>query len=122
MSIATLRKPSVGRHIVPCWFKDILHSIIYSDCIQAYLAIIAFLRGFTCTELGVLSALLRGLTECEAIEHACICKSRYHIVKRNLCEKIHLGEKCMGKKAPKKSAWSFRETDCFSNVLNEGDV
>ena len=43
---------------------------------------IAFLNGFTCTELGVLSTLLRELSESEAIEHACVSKSRYHTVKK----------------------------------------
>ena len=42
MKIGTLRKLSVGRHIVPCWFKDILRSIIYSDCVQAYLRLLRF--------------------------------------------------------------------------------
>jgi len=32
----------------------------------------------------VLSALLRGLPESEAIEHACVSKSRYHTVKKHL--------------------------------------
>ena len=39
MSITTLRKPSNGRRIVPHWFKEILHAIIYADCVQAYIAI-----------------------------------------------------------------------------------
>ena len=202
MSISTLRKPSNGRHIVPLWFKDILHAIIYSDCVQAYTAIhaialflgaethdrrilalhahglnhtqitarlkvsrysiiramnrllklaysdtlqriqtspmaadildkflarnythsenihtaIAFLSGFTCTELGVLSALLRGLPESEAIEHACVSKSRYHTVKKHLLELLDLGRKSASKKSAKKSSWSLRETDRYDTI------
>ena len=202
MSISTLRKPSNGRHIVPLWFKDILHAIIYSDCVQAYTAIhaialflgvethdrrilalhahglnhtqiaarlkvsrysiiramnrllkladsdtlqriqtspmaadildrflarnyshsenihtaIAFLSGFTCTELGVLSALLRGLTESEAIEHACVSKSRYHTVKKRLLELLDLGRKSASKKVAKKASWSLRETDRYDII------
>jgi len=188
MSISTLRKPSNGRHIVPLWFKDILHAIIYSDCVQAYTAIhaialflgaethdrrilalhahglnhtqiaarlkvsrysiiramnrllklaysdtlermqkspmaadildkflarnythtenihtaIAFLNGFTCTELGVLSALLRELPESEAIEYACVSKSRYHTVKKRLLELLDFEWKSAPKKVQKK--------------------
>ena len=202
MSISTLRKPSNGRHIVPLWFKDILHAIIYSDCVQAYTAIhaialflgaethdrrilalhahglnhtqiaarlkvsrysiiramnrflkladsdtlqrmqtspmaagildrflarnyshseyihtaIAFLWGLSCTELGVLSALLRGLTESEAIEHACVSKSRYHTVKKRLLELLNLGRKSASKKVAKKSVWSLRETDRYDII------
>ena len=202
MSISILRKPSNGRHIVPLWFKDILHAIIYSDCVQAYTAIhaialflgaethdrrilalhahglnhtqiaarlkvsrysiiramnrllkladsdtlqrmqtspmaagildrflarncthsenihtaIAFLSGFTCTELGVLSALLRGLPESEAIEHACVSKSRYHTVKKQLLELLDLGRKSAVRKVAKKSSWSLRETDRFDII------
>ena len=202
MSISTLRKPSNGRHIVPLWFKDILHAIIYSDCVQAYTAIhaialflgaethdrrilalhahglnhtqiaarlkvsrysiiramnrflkladsdtlqrmqtspmaadildiflarnyshsenihtaIAFLWGLSCTELGVLSALLRGLTESEAIEHACVSKSRYHTVKKHLLELLYLGRKSAVRKAAKKSSWSLRETDRYDII------
>ena len=187
MSISILRKPSNGRHIVPLWFKDILHAIIYSDCVQAYTAIhaialflgaethdrrilalhahglnhtqiaarlkvsrysiiramnrflkladsdtlqwmqtsliaadildtflarnyshsenihtaIAFLWGLSCTELGVLSALLRGLTESEAIEHACVSKSRYHTVKKHLLKTFDPGQKPVVKKVQK---------------------
>jgi predicted transcriptional regulator len=201
MSISILRKPSNGRHIVPLWFKDILHAIIYSDCVQAYIAIhaialflgaethdrrilalhahglnhtqiaarlkvsrysiiramnrllklaysdtlqrmqkspmaadildkflarnythsenihtaIAFLWGLSCTELGVLSALLRGLPESEAIEHACVSKSRYHTVKKHLLELLDLGRKSAPKKVAKKS-WSLRETDRFDII------
>jgi len=202
MSISTLRKPSNGRHIVPLWFKDILHAIIYSDCVQAYTAIhaialflgaethdrrilalhahglnhtqiaarlkvsrysiiramnrllkladsdtlqrmqkspmaadildkflarnythsenihtvITFLRGFTCTELGVLCALLRELTESEAIEHVCISKSRYHEVKKQLLELLDLGRKSAVRKVAKKSSWSLRETDRYDII------
>jgi predicted transcriptional regulator len=194
--------PSNGRHIVPLWFKDILHAIIYSDCVQAYTAIhaialflgaethdrrilalhahglnhtqiaarlkvsrysiiramnrllklaysdtlqrmqksqmaadildkflarnythsenihtaIAFLWGFTCTELGVLSALLRGLPESEAIEHACVSKSRYHTVKKHLLALLDLGRKSTSKKVAKKSVWSLRETDRYDII------
>ena len=202
MSISILRKPSNGRHIVPLWFKDILHAIIYSDCVQAYTAIhaialflgaethdrrmlalhahglnhtqiaarlkvsrysiiramnrllklagsdtlqwmqtsliaadildtflarnythsenihtaIAFLWGLSCTELGVLSALLRGLPESEAIEHACVSKSRYHTVKKRLLELLDLGWKSASKKVAKKSSWSLRETDRYDII------
>ena len=202
MSTATLRKPSNGRHIVPLWFKDILHAIIYSDCVQAYTAIhaialflgaetpdrrilalhahglnhtqiaarlkvsrysiiramnrllkladsdtlqrmqtspmaadildkflarnythsenihtaIAFLWGLSCTELGVLSALLRGLTESEAIEHACVSKSRYHTVKKHLLELLDLGWKSASRKVARKSSWSLREIDRYDII------
>ena len=209
MSISTLRMPSNGRHIVPLWFKDILHAIIYSDCVQAYTAIhaialflgsethdrrilalhahglnhtqiaarlkvsrysiiramnrllkladsdtlqrmqtsliaadildiflarnyshsknihtaIAFLNGFTCTELGVLSALLRGLPESEAIEHACVSKSRYHTVKKHLLELLDFGWKTAVRKVAKKSSWSLRETDRFDIICGvDGNV
>ena len=202
MSISILRKPSNGRHIVPLWLKDILHAIIYSDCVQAYTAIhaialflgaethdrriltlhahglnhtqiaarlkvsrysiiramnrflkladsdtlqriqtspmaadtldrfltrnythtenihtaIAFLWGLSCTELGVLSALLRGLPESEAIEHVCVSKSRYHTVKKHLLELLDLGRKSASKKAAKKYSWSLRETDRYDII------
>ena len=202
MSTSTLRKPSKGRRIVPHWFKDILHAIIYADCVQAYIAIqtialflgaethnrrilalyarglnhsqiaarlkvsrysiirvmnrfskmagrdtlirmqassftadildtfidknythsenihtvIAFLWGLTCSELGVLSALLRELSESESIKHVCISKSRYHEIKKSLLEMIDLGRKTYTRKAIKKSAWSLRETDQFGII------
>ena len=202
MSISTLRIPSNGRHIVPLWFKDILHAIIYSDCVQAYTAIhaialflgaethdrrilalhahglnhtqiaarlkvsrysiiramnrllkladsdtlqrmqtsptatdildkflqrnythsenihtvITFLRCFTCTELGVLCALLRELTESEAIEHVCISKSRYHEVKKHLLKTFDPGQKPVVKKVQKNSFWSLRETDRYDTI------
>ena len=202
MSISILRMPSNGRHIVPLWFKDILHAIIYSDCVQAYTAIhaialflgaethdrrilalhahglnhtqiaarlkvsrysiiramnrflkladsdtlqrmqtspmaadildkflqrnythsenihtvITFLRGFTCTELGVLCALLRELTESEAIEHVCISKSRYHEVKKHLLKTFDPGQKPVVKKVQKNSFWSLRETDRYDII------
>ena len=189
MSISTLRKPSNGRRIVPHWFKEILHAIIYADCVQAYIAIqtialflgaethnrrilalyargmnhsqiaarlkvsrysiirainrfskmsgrdtlirmqassftadildtfidknyahnenihtvIAFLWGLTCSELGVLSALLRELSESEAIRHVCISKSRYHEIKKSLLGMIDLGQKTHTRKTGKKS-------------------
>ena len=201
MSTSPLRKPSNGRRIVPHWFKDILHAIIYSDCVQAYITIqtialflgaethdrrilalhahglnhtqiaarlkvsrysiiramnrllkladndtfqrmqtsptatdildkflqrnythsenihtvITFLCGLSCTELGVLSALLRRLPESEAIEHACVSKSRYHTVKKRLLELLDLGWKSAPKKVAKKS-WSLRETDRFDII------
>ena len=187
MSITTLRKPSNGRRIVPHWFKEILHAIIYADCVQAYIAIqtialfleaetpnrlilalyarglnhsqiaarlkvsrysiiramnrfskmsgrdtlirmqassftadildtfidknythnenihtvIAFLWGLTCSELGVLSALLRELSESESIKHVCISKSRYHEIKKSLLGMIDLGQKTHTRKAIK---------------------
>ena len=202
MSTSTLRKPSNGRRIVPHWFKEILHAIIYADCVQAYIAIqttalflgaethnrrilalyargmnhsqiaarlkvsrysiirvmnrfskmsgrdtlirmqassftadildtfiaknythnenihtvIAFLWGLTCSELGVLSALLRELSESEAIKYVCISKSRYHEIKKSLLEMIDLGRKTYTRKAIKKSAWSLRETDQFGII------
>ena len=202
MSISTLRKPSNGRRIVPHWFKEILHAIIYTDCVQAYIAIqtialflgaethnrrilalyargfnhsriaarlkvsrysiiramnrfskmsgrdtlirmqaspftanildtfidknhaynenihtvIAFLWGLTCSELGVLSALLRELSESEAIRHVCISKSRYHEIKKSLLGMIDLGRKTHTRKAIKKSAWLLRETDRFGII------
>ena len=202
MSISILRMPSNGRHIVPLWFKDILHAIIYSDCVQAYTAIhaialflgaethdrrilalhahglnhtqiaarlkvsrysiiramnrllkladsdtlqrmqtspmaadildkflarnythsenihtaIAFLWGLSCTELGVLCALLRELTESEAIEHVCISKSRYHEVKKHLLKTFDPGQKPVVKKVQKNSFWSLREIDRYDII------
>ena len=79
--------------------------------------VITFLCGLSCTELGVLSALLRGLTESEAIEHVCISKSRYHEVKKHLVELLDLGRKSASKKvAKKKSSWSLRETDRYDII------
>ncbi len=201
MSISTLRKPSNGRRIVPHWFKEILHAIIYADCVQAYIAIqtialflgaethsrrilalyarglnhsqiaarlkvsrysiirvmnrfskmsgrdtlirmqaspftadildtfidknythnenihtvIAFLWGLTCSELGVLSALLRELSESEAIRHVCISKSRYYKIKKSLLEMIDLGQKTHARKTGK-TVWSLRETDQFGII------
>ena len=198
--MSTFRTASERRQIVPHWFKDILHTIIYSDCVQAYTAIralalflreetrirrilalhahglnhtqiaarikvsrycviramnrfakydgnemllrthssqfiadmldtflekhhgenenirtaIAFLWGLTCTELGVLSALLRELTEEEAIAHACVSKSRYHEVKKHLLEIIVLPPS-IGKKS-KKRCWSLRENDRYDTI------
>ena len=200
--MSTFRTASERRQIVPHWFKDVLHSIIYADCIQAYTAIralalflreearirrilalhahglnhtqiaarlkvsrycviramnrfakhvgnemllrthsspfiadmldaflekhhgenknirtaIAFLWGLTCTELGVLSALLRELTEEEAIAHACVSKSRYHEVKKHLLEIIVLPPRTgIGKKS-KKRCWSLRENDRYDII------
>ena len=195
--MSTFRTASERRQIVPHWFKDVLHSIIYADCVQAYTAIralalflqeqtrirrilalhahglnhtqiaarlkvsrycviramnrfakhagdemllgthpspfiadildtflekhhgetenirtaIAFLRGLTCTELGVLSALLRELTEEEAIAHACVGKSRYHEVKKHLLEIMDLPPKTSIAGNSKKRRWTLRETD-----------
>ena len=197
--MSTFRTASERRQIVPHRFKDILHSIIYADCIQAYTAIralamsfqgekrirrilalhahglnhtqiaarlklsrycviramkhfakhggnetllrthsspfiaemldmflekhlaenenirtaIAFLWGLTCTELGVLSALLRELTEEEAIAHVCVSKSRYHEVKKHLLELIDLPPKTSISGNSKKRRWSLRETDRY---------
>ena len=202
MSISTLRKPSNGRRIVPHWFKEILHAIIYADCVQAYIAIqtiaqflgaethkrlilalyargmnhsqiaarlkvsrysiirainrflkmsgrdtlirmhassftadildtfidknyahnenihtvIAFLWGLTCSELGVLSALLRELSESESIRHVCISKSRYHEIKKSLLGMIDLGRKTHARKTTGKTVWSLRETDKFGII------
>ena len=202
MSTSPLRNPSKGRRIVPHWFKDILHAIIYADCVQAYIAtqttalflgaethsrrilalyarglnhsqiaarlkvsrysiirvinrfskmsgrdtlirmqassftadildtfidknytynenihtVIAFLWGLTCSELGVLSALLRELSESESIKHVCISKSRYHEIKKSLLGMIDLGQKTHTRKTGKKSAWSLRETDRFGII------
>ena len=63
MSISTLRKPSNGRRIVPHWFKEILHAIIYADCVQAYIAIqtiALFLEAETPNRL-ILALYARGL-------------------------------------------------------------
>ena len=201
--MSTFRTASERRQIVPHWFKDILHSIIYADCVRAYTAIralalflqgdkrirrilalhahglnhtriaarlkvsrysiiramnrfakhvgnemlllthsspfiadmldtflekqhgenenirtaIAFLWGLTCTELGVLSALLRELTEEEAIAHACVSKSRYHEVKKHLLEIIVLPPRTgIGKKKSKKRCWSLRENDRYDII------
>ena len=204
MSISTLRKPSNGRRIVPHWFKEILHAIIYANCVQAYIAIqtialflgaethnrrilalyargmnhsqiaarlkvsrysiirvmnrfskmsgrdtlirmqassftadildtfidknyaynenihtvIAFLWGLTCSELGVLSALLRELSESEAIKHVCISKSRYHEIKKSLLGMIDLGQKTHTRKTTGKTVWSLRETDQFGIICD----
>ena len=202
MNMSAFRTASKRRQIVPHWFKDVLHSIIYADCIQAYTAIralalflreetrirrilalhahglnhtqiaarlkvsrycviramnrfakhvgnemllrtnsspfiadildafleehhgenknirtaITFLWGLTCTELGVLSALLRELTEEEAIAHACVSKSRYHEVKKHLLEIIVLPPRTgIGKKS-KKRCWSLRENDRYDII------
>ena len=77
---------------------------------------IAFLWGLSCTELGVLSALLRRLPESEAIEYACVSKSRYHTVKKQLLELLDLGRKSASKRAAKKSSLSLRETDRFDII------
>ena len=204
MSTSTLRKPSNGRRIVPHWFKEILHAIIYADCVQAYITIqtialflgaethkrrilafyarginhsqiaarlkvsrysiirainrfskmsgrdtlirmqaspftadildtfidknyahnenihtvIAFLWGLTCSELGVLSALLRELSESEAIKHVCISKSRYHEIKKSLLGMIDLGQKTHTRKTTGKTVWSLRETDRFGIICD----
>ena len=78
--------------------------------------VITFLRGFTCTELGVLCALLRELTESEAIEHVCISKSRYHEVKKHLLKTFDPGQKPVVKKVQKNSFWSLRETDRYDII------
>ena len=202
MSTSTLRKPSNGRRIVPHWFKEILHAIIYAGCVQAYIAIqtialflgaethnrrilalyahgfnnsqiaarlkvsrysiiramnrfskmagrdtlirmqassftadildtfidknyahnenihtvIAFLWGLTCPELGVLSALLRELSESESIKYVCISKSRYHEIKKSLLGMIDLGQKTHTRKTTGKTVWSLRETDRFGII------
>ena len=200
--MSTFRTASERRQIVPHWFKDVLHSIIYADCVQAYTAIralalflqeqtrirrilalhahglnhtqiaarikvsrycviramnrfakydgnemllrthssqfiadmldtflekhhgenenirtaIAFLWGLSCTELGVLSALLRELTEEEAIAHACVSKSRYHEVKKHLLEIIVFPPRTGIRKKSKKRCWSLRENDRYDII------
>ncbi|MBP3406017.1 MAG: hypothetical protein J6N18_07960 [Kiritimatiellae bacterium] len=94
---------------------DIFLARNYSHSENIHTAI-AFLWGLSCTELGVLSALLRGLTESEAIEHACVSKSRYHTVKKHLLELLYLGRKSAVRKAAKKSSWSLRETDRYDII------
>ena len=202
MSTTTLRKASYGRHIVPYWFKEILHAIIYSDYLQAYIAIqaitlflgaktlnqnilalhahglnhtqiaarlnvsrytviramkyfekvtdhdtllrvqtspltadildtflsrnytynnnietvISFLWDFTCTELAVLSAILRRLTEEEATAHVCVSKSRYHKIKKRLLKSLDLERKTALNNVSKKSFWSLRETDRYDII------
>jgi hypothetical protein len=64
----------------------------------------------------VLSALLRGLPESEAIEHACVSKSRYHTVKKRLLELLDFEWKSAPKKVAKKSSWSLRETDRYDII------
>ena len=200
--MSTFRTASERRQIVPHWFKDVLHSIIYADCVQAYTAIralalflqeqtrirrilalhahglnhtqiaarikvsrycviramnrfakydgneillrthssqfiadmldtflekhhgenenirtaIAFLWGLSCTEFGVLSALLRELTEEEAIAHACVSKSRYHEVKKHLLEIIVFPPRTGIRKKSKKRCWSLRENDRYDII------
>ena len=80
--------------------------------------VIAFLWGLTCSELGVLSALLRELSESEAIRHVCISKSRYYKIKKSLLEMIDLGQKTYTRKATGKTAWSLRETDRFGIICD----
>ena len=77
--------------------------------------VIAFLCGLTCSELGVLSALLRELSESESIRHVCISKSRYHEIKKSLLGMIDLGQKTHTRKTGK-TVWSLRETDRFSTI------
>ena len=62
------------------------------------------------------SALLRELTEEEAIAHACVSKSRYHEVKKHLLEIIVLPPRTgIGKKS-KKRCWSLRENDRYDII------
>ena len=62
------------------------------------------------------SALLRALTEEEAIAHACVSKSRYHEVKKHLLEIIVLPPKNgIGGKS-KKRCWSLRENDRYDTI------
>jgi hypothetical protein len=64
----------------------------------------------------VVSALLRALTEEEAIAHACVSKSRYHEVKKHLLEIIVLPPKNgIGGKS-KKRCWSLRENDRYDTI------
>jgi predicted transcriptional regulator len=78
--------------------------------------VIAFLWGLTCSELGVLSALLRELSESEAIKHVCISKSRYHEIKKSLLGMIDLGQKTHTRKTTGKTVWSLREIDRFGII------
>ncbi|MBR3822761.1 MAG: hypothetical protein IKJ37_14205, partial [Kiritimatiellae bacterium] len=94
---------------------DIFLARNYSHSENIHTAI-AFLWGLSCTELGVLSALLRGLPESKAIEHACVSKSRYHTVKKRLLELLDLGRKSAVRKVAKKSSWSLRETDRYDII------
>ena len=75
-----------------------------------------FSGGLSCTELGVLSALLRALTEEEAIAHACVSKSRYHEVKKHLLEIIVLPPRTGIRKKSKKRCWSLRENDRYDTM------
>ena len=78
---------------------------------------IAFLWGLSCTELGVLSALLRELTEDEAIAHACVSKSRYHEVKKHLLEIIVLPPKNgIGGKSKKRCCHCVKTTDMIPST------
>ena len=78
--------------------------------------VIAFLWGLTCSELGVLSALLRELSESESIKHVCISKSRYHEIKKSLLGMIDLRQKTYTRKTTGKTVWSLRETDRFGII------
>ena len=65
---------------------------------------------------SAVSALLRALTEEEAIAHACVSKSRYHEVKKHLLEIIVLPPRTgIGKKS-KKRCWSLRENDRYDTI------
>ena len=76
---------------------------------------IAFLWGLSCTELGVLSALLRALTEEEAIAHACVSKSRYYEVKKHLLEIMDLPPKTgIGKNRKNGVGHCVKTTDMIS--------
>ena len=78
---------------------------------------IVFLWGLTCTELGVLSALLRELTEEEAITHACVSKSSCHEVKKHLLEIMDLPPKTgIGKKSKNAVGHCVKTTDMISYV------
>ena len=81
MSISTLRKPSNGRHIVPLWFKDILHAIIYSDCVQAYTAIhaIALFLGAETHDRRILALHAHGLNHTQIAARLKV--SRYSIIR-----------------------------------------
>jgi hypothetical protein len=78
--------------------------------------VISFLWDFTCTELAVLSAILRRLTEEEATAHVCVSKSRYHKIKKRLLKSLDLDRKTALNNVSKKSFWSLRETDRYDII------
>ena len=63
-----------------------------------------------------ISALIRELTEEEAIAHACVSKSCYHEFKKHLLEIIVLPPRTAIGKKSKKRCWSLRENDRYDNI------